>query len=268
VTVQRGPSSLLGGSSRNVALDRQGNLYIGEQLNSRVRKVTPAGTITTVAGGTRGARIGDGGPATQAPIGKPVQGCRRQPGKSLHRHQLARSKVSCWASSLATRTEAESSTESSIGLPLTGAGHGTSITILTRPTPSAGHGGRSVFSASPGTVSKPAALSSVVRPTRASTAYTSTSSGGRCSSKSGRCATRAPAPPKRRRCESWRGGSCHRLTSPARVGTRETTSAGAAPVRRRRSAGRSTLRRYPLASGGRPRGTCVRRRRARAASYA
>ncbi|MEU4345690.1 hypothetical protein AB0H00_31320, partial [Nocardia sp. NPDC023852] len=40
---------------RNVAVDGAGNLYIGDECNDRVRRVDPAGVITTVAGtGTNG----------------------------------------------------------------------------------------------------------------------------------------------------------------------------------------------------------------------
>jgi uncharacterized protein (TIGR03437 family) len=51
-----------------LALDTADDLYIADWGNSRVRKITPAGTITTVAGGGNGA-LGDGGPATAATIG-------------------------------------------------------------------------------------------------------------------------------------------------------------------------------------------------------
>jgi sugar lactone lactonase YvrE len=52
-----------------VALDAAGNLYIADAWSLRIRRVTPAGTITTVAGGGSG---GDGGPATAAYLGEPM----------------------------------------------------------------------------------------------------------------------------------------------------------------------------------------------------
>jgi sugar lactone lactonase YvrE len=56
----------------SLAFDRSGNLYIAEVTNSRIRKVTPGGTISTVAGnGTLGFR-GDGGPATSAQLYYPM----------------------------------------------------------------------------------------------------------------------------------------------------------------------------------------------------
>jgi sugar lactone lactonase YvrE len=49
-----------------LAFDASGNLYIGDYANSAIRKITPAGIITTVAGnGVRGFS-GDGGQATAA----------------------------------------------------------------------------------------------------------------------------------------------------------------------------------------------------------
>jgi len=54
------------GSPMGVALDTAGNLYIADDGYGCVRKVTPNGTITTVAGNGGYPYSGDGGPATSA----------------------------------------------------------------------------------------------------------------------------------------------------------------------------------------------------------
>ena len=50
-----------------LTLDASGNLFIADERNRRVRKVSPDGIITTVAGGG-GPGLGDGGPATSASL--------------------------------------------------------------------------------------------------------------------------------------------------------------------------------------------------------
>lgn len=55
-----------------LALDTAGNLYITELDNHVVRKVTPAGTISAVAGTGREGFSGDGGPATTAQLHFPL----------------------------------------------------------------------------------------------------------------------------------------------------------------------------------------------------
>jgi sugar lactone lactonase YvrE len=60
-----------------LAVDRGGNLYISETGAHRIRKVTPNGRITTIAGtgptmmGGPGGFGGDSGPATQASLDRP-----------------------------------------------------------------------------------------------------------------------------------------------------------------------------------------------------
>ncbi len=51
-----------------LAVDRAGNLYIGDSGNSRVRMVNTSGGISTVAGTGICCRDGDGGPATAARV--------------------------------------------------------------------------------------------------------------------------------------------------------------------------------------------------------
>jgi hypothetical protein len=70
-------------SPQGVAVDASGNLYIADTSNNVIRKVTPGGTITTVAGngsptcvytsgvGWTGCYGGDGGPATSAELHAP-----------------------------------------------------------------------------------------------------------------------------------------------------------------------------------------------------
>ncbi len=55
-----------------VAVDTLGNLFIADSFNNRIRRVSPNGVITTVAGGGNPASgIGDGGPATSASLADP-----------------------------------------------------------------------------------------------------------------------------------------------------------------------------------------------------
>ena len=59
-----------------LALDRSGNLYIGDWDNGRIRKVDVAtGIVTTVAGNGTTGFSGDGGPATAAQINKTTAIC-------------------------------------------------------------------------------------------------------------------------------------------------------------------------------------------------
>jgi hypothetical protein len=56
-----------------LAVDAAGNLFIADRADNRVRRVSPDGIITTVAGGGKLAGgKGDGGPATAAQLGTPT----------------------------------------------------------------------------------------------------------------------------------------------------------------------------------------------------
>lgn len=56
---------------RGLAIDSSGNVFIGDALNHRVRKVTVEGIISTVAGNGVQGYAGDGGPATTAQLNQP-----------------------------------------------------------------------------------------------------------------------------------------------------------------------------------------------------
>ena len=54
-----------------IVVDPAGNLYIADAANHRVRKVTPAGAISTVAGNGHPGFSGDNGPASAAQLNQP-----------------------------------------------------------------------------------------------------------------------------------------------------------------------------------------------------
>src|SRR6185436_15315895 len=59
-------------SPDSVAVDATGNLYIADTFNHRIRRVTPQGIVTTVAGSEfGGALLGDNGPANRASLNQP-----------------------------------------------------------------------------------------------------------------------------------------------------------------------------------------------------
>jgi uncharacterized protein (TIGR03437 family) len=57
---------------RGVAVDAGGNIYIADYFNSRIRKVSPNGAISTIAGDGRFTFAGDGGPAARAALKFPL----------------------------------------------------------------------------------------------------------------------------------------------------------------------------------------------------
>jgi sugar lactone lactonase YvrE len=67
-----GPATSAGMTPLTVTVDGADNLYIADYFNNRIRKVSPSGIITTVAGGGNPADgLGDGGPATSARLSLP-----------------------------------------------------------------------------------------------------------------------------------------------------------------------------------------------------
>jgi trimeric autotransporter adhesin len=60
------------GFPSSVAVDASGNIYIGDPANNRIRKVSAAGIISTVAGGGRAAGLGDGADASNSNLSLPL----------------------------------------------------------------------------------------------------------------------------------------------------------------------------------------------------
>jgi sugar lactone lactonase YvrE len=58
-------------SPTGAAVDSAGNLYIADKSANRIRKVTPSGTISTVAGNGQTGSSGNNGPATSAALNAP-----------------------------------------------------------------------------------------------------------------------------------------------------------------------------------------------------
>lgn len=56
----------------SVARDPQGNLYVADSSNRRIRKISPLGIVTSIAGIGIEGFSGDGGPAVNAMLGRPV----------------------------------------------------------------------------------------------------------------------------------------------------------------------------------------------------
>lgn len=57
---------------RGIAVGPDGSVYLADAFNHRVRKISPAGLISTVAGTGIDGASGDGGPATQARLNVPA----------------------------------------------------------------------------------------------------------------------------------------------------------------------------------------------------
>jgi len=67
-----GPATLAQiGAIQGIALDRSGNIYLSDTDHHRVRKISPAGIITTIAGTGVAGFSGDGGAAASAQLNLP-----------------------------------------------------------------------------------------------------------------------------------------------------------------------------------------------------
>ncbi len=55
----------------NIVIDQQGNLFIADFTNNKIREINTNGIITTVAGNGQAGQSGDGGPAAAAELDRP-----------------------------------------------------------------------------------------------------------------------------------------------------------------------------------------------------
>ncbi len=67
---EQGTSASLN-NPQGVAVDAAGNLYVSDMSNNRIRKISPGGIISTVAGNGEQGFSGDEGPATSASLNLP-----------------------------------------------------------------------------------------------------------------------------------------------------------------------------------------------------
>src|SRR5205809_1525896 len=54
-----------------IAADGTGNVYVADGGNHRIRKISSAGIVTTIAGNGEDGYLGDGGPAIKAQLDYP-----------------------------------------------------------------------------------------------------------------------------------------------------------------------------------------------------
>ena len=80
-----------------VAVDHDGNLFIADAANHRIRRIDPAGTITTVAGTGAAGFAGDGGPAPEAQLHKPTGVAVSRKGEALRSPTSTTTASAAWA---------------------------------------------------------------------------------------------------------------------------------------------------------------------------
>lgn len=64
--------SALGFDPYGLAIDKSGNVFVTDLNGSTVRRITPSGTMETIAGNFTSGYFGDGGPATSAQLDQPA----------------------------------------------------------------------------------------------------------------------------------------------------------------------------------------------------
>lgn len=103
---------------RSIWADSESNIYIADTGNHRIRKITPDGIITTIAGNGTEGFSGDGGPASQASMSKPYDICGDTRG-NLYIADMGNNRI--------RKIDAQ-------GIISTIAGNGESITVVKRWT--------------------------------------------------------------------------------------------------------------------------------------
>ena len=78
----------------HVTFDAIGNMYVVEESGHRVRKITPGGIITTIAGNGTAGFSGDGGLATSAQLNTPT-GIAVDPAGNVYIGDGARYHANC-----------------------------------------------------------------------------------------------------------------------------------------------------------------------------
>jgi uncharacterized protein (TIGR03437 family) len=67
-----GSGGELGFDPYGLAIDKSGNVFVADLNGSTVRRITPSGTMETIAGNLTNGYSGDGGPATSAQLNQPA----------------------------------------------------------------------------------------------------------------------------------------------------------------------------------------------------
>jgi hypothetical protein len=118
-----------------LATDANGNLYLADQNNNRVRKVSPNGIITTFAGNGTAGFTGDSGAAIQAELNVPIGVCVA-PSGAVYVNDLANHRVRMISTSgtITTVAGSGSAVSGGDGGPATSAGMNIPIRCAVDPS--------------------------------------------------------------------------------------------------------------------------------------